>query len=98
MGIRNLNLLFDDGPSPDIALEERRKLNIGGQVDNARLPAGAVMYYYCHCCGAKTAMLPEDWVENPPSRYCPDCEKLPESERTSYDEWLRERGHPPVPR
>jgi hypothetical protein len=80
------------------SLEERREAHIGAQIDNASLPAGSAMFYYCRCCGAQTATLPEDWYLEPPPRYCEPCLKLPEDERTDYDAWLREHGHDPVPR
>lgn len=79
-------------------LEERRQANIGAQVDNAKLPAGAQMYYYCHCCGTETALLPEDWYQEPPPKFCKDCLALPEDERTSYNNWLRRHGHKLMPR
>ena len=81
-----------------MTLEERRTANVGKQVDNATLPAGAPMYYYCYSCGAQTAVKPEDWVDDPPPRYCNECLTLPENARTNYDAWLQEHGHKQVPR
>lgn len=85
-------------------LEVRRDANVGKQVDNAALPAGSNMYYYCHGCGVQTVVKPEGWWEDPPPpRHCPECEELIEeglldgSEET-YDAWLREHDHKPVPR
>jgi hypothetical protein len=80
----------------DMTLEERREANIGAQVNNERLPAGAPLYYYCHSCGTETAVRPEAWFkqEDIPPRYCEECLKLPESERTDYNKWLRDKGHP----
>jgi len=81
-----------------LTLEQRRVANVGKQVDIRTLPPGSPMYYYCHSCGAKTAAVkPENW-DDPSSRYCSECLKLPEEERTDYDTWLREHGHKPVPR
>jgi hypothetical protein len=80
-----------------MTLEERREANVGKQVDNASLHAGSPMYYYCRACGAHTATLPEDWYREPPPKFCDECRALPEAERTSYDEWLREHDHSPVP-
>ena len=81
----------------DMTLEERRKANVGQQIDNSSLPAGANMYYYCRCCGAQTAVLPEGWYRERPPKYCEECKKLPEEQRTSYDTWLTEHGHARVP-
>ena len=74
-----------------MTLQERREANVGKQVNNASLPAGSPMYYYCHCCGVQTAVLPEDWYRERPPRYCAECLALPEPERTDYNLWLRAR-------
>jgi hypothetical protein len=83
-----------------IQLEHRRTENIGKQVDNAALPAGSSMYYYCHGCGAQTAVKPEGWYEDPPPRHCNDCQELIDAgiEFDTYDDWLKKNGHKPVPR
>jgi hypothetical protein len=81
-------------------LEQRRIDNIGKQVDNASLQAGAPMYYYCHACGAPAAVLPEGWWETPPPKYCELCKPLIEADliTDNYDHWLRARGEKTVPR
>jgi hypothetical protein len=53
-------------------LEERRA-RAPEQIDNASLPAGAPMYYYCRSCGHQTAVLPEDWYRTPPPKFCDWC-------------------------
>lgn len=75
----------------------RREANVGKQVDNSSLHAGSPMYYYCLCCGAQTAVLPEGWYRERPPRYCDACLALPVDERTSYNEWLQDRGHSKMP-
>ena len=58
------------------ALEERKeKARKVKKVNNASLPAGSEMYYYCRICSTLTDVLPEDHV-NPPRGYCSDCEKM----------------------
>jgi hypothetical protein len=83
-------------------LEWRRKDNLGKQVDNARLPAGSNMYYYCHGCGVQTDVKPEGWWQDPPPKHCEDCKALVDEGlldgSRSYDAWLREHDHRPVPR
>jgi hypothetical protein len=84
-------------------LEQRRWANVGKQVDNAALPAGADMYYYCWGCGTLTATKPEGWWQDPPPpKFCGDCRPLVDEalieDGHSYDEWLREHDKPPVPR
>ena len=43
--------------------------------DNADLPAGSPMYYYCKACGKFITALPEAHF-SPAPRYCEDCEDL----------------------
>ena len=51
------------------------------RVNNATLPAGSPMFYYCRLCGAEMTR-PEDDVE-PAPKFCPDCI----SEGRARDEW-----------
>lgn len=55
------------------ALEERRQANVGKQVENDRLPAGANMYYYCKGCGTHVSTKPEGWWQDPPPSHCATC-------------------------
>ena len=82
------------------ALEQRRVDNIGEQIDNASLPAGSPMFYYCRCCGLHVATLPESWYEKPPPKACAECAALLTDgiEIDNYDDWLKARGEKPVPR
>lgn len=52
---------------------EIRKAAAPKHVDNASLPAGSPMYYYCHSCGHQTAVLPEGWWRTPPPKFCEWC-------------------------
>jgi hypothetical protein len=84
-------------------LEQRRQANVGKQVDNARLPAGSDMYYYCWGCGVLTATKPEGWWQDPPPpKHCEDCKALIEAgfldSGYTYDAWLVKNGHKAVPR
>ena len=55
-------------------LEERRK-NQPRQIDNASLPAGSSMYYYCRSCGHSSDVLPEShW--GAPKKLCGECQAL----------------------
>jgi hypothetical protein len=60
-------------------LEMRRSVNTPKKIDNASLPAGAPMYYYCLGCDTLLAVKPEDWVDDPPPKYCGECEALKEA-------------------
>jgi len=56
----------------DPELAERRA-SAPEPIDNASLPAGAPMYYYCRSCGHQTAEMAEDWWEQPPPSNCDWC-------------------------
>lgn len=56
--------------------EKRRAANAKrGRIDNAALPAGAPMFYYCRFCGAQTETLPESH-NKAPRVTCEACEVL----------------------
>ena len=58
------------------ALAKRKKLSKAAtRIDNASLPAGAPMYFYCQECGDLAAVLPEGFTQRPP-RFCPLCQRL----------------------
>lgn len=54
---------------------EARKASAPEKIDNATLPAGSPMTYYCHSCGHVTKVLPEDWWrdEDKPPKFCGWC-------------------------
>ena len=55
-----------------ISLAKRKALNAKvKRKNNADLPAGSPMYYYCRTCGAEMTM-PEDFV-GPAPRHCSYC-------------------------
>lgn len=56
--------------------KKRYAENVGKQVDNGLLPAGAPMYYYCEGCCEHVATLPESWFRSPPPKYCEPCKIL----------------------
>ena len=62
-----------------LALEalQQRKANKPPKVDNASLPAGSPMYFYCKICGHVAAVLPEDFMSTPP-KLCENCAFLKE--------------------
>lgn len=49
-----------------------RKANPPERINNASLPVGAPMHYYCQACGHKAATLPELHTCAVP-QYCPAC-------------------------
>lgn len=62
----------------DSALKDfyaRREANVGKQIDNASLPAGSSMHYYCRFCGEKTETLPELHLRRP-KLICDACKAL----------------------
>lgn len=56
------------------ALADRRAKQ-PNQVDNAALPAGAPMYFYCKSCGHLSDRLPESYT-SVPRKLCVECEAL----------------------
>ena len=63
------------------ALAKRRFLNQPKVIDNASLPAGSPMYYYCHVCDALVAVRAEDWYldRDVPPKLCSECVELKEA-------------------
>lgn len=49
-----------------------RKANPPERVNNARLPAGSPMYYYCKSCGHLSCVLPESWTTGY-KKFCDPC-------------------------
>lgn len=45
------------------------------RVNNADLPAGSPMHYYCKLCKAETDVLPEEHDERP-RQYCTPCQDM----------------------
>jgi hypothetical protein len=61
-----------------VALEQfqkRKARNAGKQIDNASLPAGSSMRYYCGSCGEHTETLPECYWGRPKTT-CDACQIL----------------------
>lgn len=56
-------------------LHERRK-NPPQKIDDASLPAGSPMHYYCISCGYLADTLPESWFMGLPKKLCPECQEL----------------------
>jgi hypothetical protein len=68
-----------DPPEDALAKFAERKANAPEKIDNAQLPAGSPMYYYCGLCGVLVAVKPEDWWEDPPPKLCSECTELKEA-------------------
>ena len=62
---------------PELA---QRRADAPAQIDNASLPAGAPMTYYCVSCGYQVAVLSEDWWRTPPPAVCLWCQGRESSE------------------
>jgi hypothetical protein len=56
------------------ALDARRE-HPPERIDNASLPAGSPMYFYCRSCGAPADEKPEDYVDEV-RRLCPACQHM----------------------
>jgi hypothetical protein len=59
------------------AYKKRKEEYRGKQKDNASLPAGSCMYYYCRHCGAMSDCRAEsDFGGGPIQRVCDECRSL----------------------
>lgn len=56
------------------ALKKRRE-NQPEKINNALLPAGSPMYYYCKACGHLAEELPESHL-SAPKKLCNECQAL----------------------
>lgn len=58
------------------ALTKRKQLSAAAtRIDNADLPAGSPMYFYCQECGDLAAVLSEGFTQRVP-RFCSPCQRL----------------------
>lgn len=46
------------------------------KIDNASLPAGSPMYYYCISCSGLADTKSENWFITPPKKLCSECQAL----------------------
>lgn len=65
----------EKGKDAALAALQLRREHKPVKVDNAGLPAGCPLFYYCIACGAEAAKLPEDHIRPPPA-LCDECEAL----------------------
>ena len=72
------NVATTHGREYALAMLKARQANPPSQIDNSRLPAGSVMYYYCLTCGHLADCLPESHL-SVPSKLCIECEALKEA-------------------
>ena len=56
------------------ALADRRA-NMPDQINNADLPAGSPMYFYCNTCGHVSDTKPETFTDAP-NHTCVECQAL----------------------
>ncbi len=64
-----------DGKEAALAALADRRANKPKKIDNASLPAGASMYYYCVACGHTADVLPESHRFGP-KKLCGECQAL----------------------
>lgn len=63
---------MDDDDCVIAGFGTRRSAYEGKRIDNARLPAGSPMHYYCRHCHVPTQTLPEVHAERPVT-ICDGC-------------------------
>lgn len=59
-----------------LAMLAERRASRPEKIDNASLPAGSSMYYYCRACGHQADVLSEGWFLYPPKKLCSECQAL----------------------
>ena len=57
--------------------KRKAKAKKDGRVNNASLPAGACMYYYCYGCGLESDVRGEGDF-SPVEHHCPPCREMKE--------------------
>lgn len=65
------------GKDAALAALKKRRENQPTPLDNAALPAGAPMYFYCISCGHVSDTLPEEYLGKP-NRLCLECTAMKE--------------------
>lgn len=63
------------------------------KINNADLPVGSPLYFYCRHCGIPTEVLPEDYVF-PPLRECSQCQGLKSEGWLEEAKLFRDEGRP----
>lgn len=63
------------GKAAALAALAERRAHPSERIDNARLPAGSPMYYYCISCPQVAVVMPESHTSKPP-KLCPECQAL----------------------
>lgn len=70
-------MTLEDDPEKEAALAalEARKMSAPNRVDNASLPQGSPLYFYCTVCGHPSDVVPEASMITP-KQLCPACESM----------------------
>jgi hypothetical protein len=63
------------GKESALAALKQRRANQPSQINNASLPAGSPMYFYCISCGHLSDQLPESYTCTP-KKLCEECQAL----------------------
>lgn len=70
-----MTLATTDGKEAATQALQARRESKPDQIDNASLPAGAPMYFYCISCGHLADTLPESYI-SPPRKLCEECRAM----------------------
>lgn len=71
----NKTLATEKGKEHSLAELASRRANKPEKKDNASLPAGFPMYFYCNSCGHLADELPESYTGKP-KKLCDECQAL----------------------
>jgi hypothetical protein len=71
-----MTLITQQGREAAVAALRERRENKPNPIDNASLPAGSPMYYYCISCGHLSDTKPENWFVGQPRKLCSECQAM----------------------
>lgn len=71
-------VLTEQGREVALAGLRERRANRPEKIDDAKLPAGSPMHFYCISCGWLAEQKPENWYRHLPRKLCPECEAMKE--------------------
>lgn len=71
-----MDLATERGKEYALAKLAERKENRPEKINDASLPAGSDMHYYCKSCGWLSDTKPENWFAEMPRKLCKECQAL----------------------
>jgi hypothetical protein len=70
-----MTAISEQGKEVALAALAERRANKPEKIDNASLPAGSEMYFYCKACGHLSDIKPESYI-TAVKKLCKECQAL----------------------